>query len=58
MAPASMLEVLRRMPAAAHCPSSRHPTRSTKLQPYSIRSIPPMYGRSTSGTVIVPSAFW
>jgi len=23
-----------------------------------IRSTPPMYGRSTSGTVIEPSAFW
>ncbi|NJC36221.1 hypothetical protein GGR60_000711 [Xanthomonas arboricola] len=25
---------------------------------YPIRSIPPMYGRSASGTSIEPSAFW
>ena len=30
--------------------------RRYRVQP--MVSIPPMYGRSTSGTVMVPSAFW
>lgn len=29
-----------------------------KQETQAIRSSPPMYGRSTSGTVIEPSAFW
>ncbi len=42
----------------AHSPILRFAHSPIRGAAQPIRSLPPMYGRRTFGTVIVPSAFW